>query len=90
MADRDELAKALAHAIEFRGSIVCPRKCEMCDVLDHHWDYDEDSDPDNPRVACRHCDASREMTDQDCCEHEDCTEDILTGTATCNLCGFCF
>lgn len=78
--------EALPPATEQNG--VCARHCELCDGADHHWDYDEDSDPDEPNMACRHCEATRPMTDQDACDHDDYEEDILIGRCTCTMCGF--
>ncbi len=46
------------------ASKPCVRHCIECDGEDHHWmaDCPEDGDP---VMVCKHCDAWREMTDDD-------------------------
>ena len=51
---------------------VCPRPCSICEGNDHHWMggflEDEDGniiDEGDPIMKCKHCDAVREINDDD-------------------------
>jgi len=44
---------------------VCERHCSVCEGSDHHWMPDFDEETGDPHMACKHCDATREMTDDD-------------------------
>lgn len=48
---------------------ICPRPCNICEGLDHHWlpdcPDDEDGGEPIPVMACKHCDEVREYTDDD-------------------------
>jgi hypothetical protein len=45
----------------------CPRKCVVCVDSDHHWlpDTDQDEFGDRPILVCKHCEVTREVTDDD-------------------------
>ena len=42
----------------------CARHCVECDGDDHHW-LEECPEDGDPVMVCKHCDAWREMTDDD-------------------------
>lgn len=51
---------------------VCKRHCSVCEGADHHWmpgiaNEDEDGDTIDGEMVmvCKHCDAVREVTDED-------------------------
>lgn len=44
---------------------VCSRHCVDCEGQDHHWMPDCDEDSGEPVMVCKHCDATRPMTDSD-------------------------
>lgn len=41
------------------------RECVDCKGVDHHWMMDWDEESGKGYMACKHCDASREITDDD-------------------------
>lgn len=43
----------------------CERHCSICEGQDHHWMPDCDEDSGGPVMVCKHCDARREVTDED-------------------------
>ncbi len=41
---------------------ICDRHCSICDGQDHHWMpqcTNDDGDPVEPHMACKHCDVIR-------------------------------
>lgn len=42
----------------------CPRHCTECEGQEHHW-MEDCPDVGDPVMACKHCDAWREMTEAD-------------------------
>lgn len=51
---------------------VCKRHCSACEGADHHWmpgfaNEDEDGAPDGEEMVmvCKHCDAVREVRDDE-------------------------
>lgn len=46
-----------------RPAPVCAAPCNVCEGMDHHWL--PDCPDDIPIMVCKHCDAVREMTDDD-------------------------
>ena len=46
------------------GRRAC-RRCSDCEGSEHHWMPDVDDETDEPVMVCKHCEATREMTDED-------------------------
>lgn len=46
-------------------SIEACRRCVDCEGMDHHWMPDCDEEGGNSVMVCKHCDATRDMTDED-------------------------
>lgn len=53
-------------------STICGRHCSVCEGMDHHWmpgmaaeDEDGDTLDGEMVMVCKHCDAVREITDED-------------------------
>lgn len=45
----------------------CPG-CDLCEGQDHHWLPEFDERTGEGYMACKHCDATREITDDDMLE----------------------
>ena len=41
------------------------RRCSECEGADHHWIPEVDDETGEPVMACKHCPATREITDED-------------------------
>jgi hypothetical protein len=41
------------------------RRCSLCEGMDHHWMAHCDDGTPDPIMVCKHCPATREMTDDD-------------------------
>lgn len=58
-----------ARIISFKGELLarepCAAHCSNCEGMDHHWMPDCDELTGMPIMVCKHCDAQREMTDED-------------------------
>jgi hypothetical protein len=52
------------------------RRCTDCEGLDHHWMADCDEETGLPVMVCKHCEATREMTDADFDEPDDDDDDL--------------
>jgi len=60
--DDDAPRRTIAGAI--LANRPCERHCAICDGDDHHWLAECDSDG-APIMVCKHCEAWREMTDDE-------------------------
>jgi len=53
------------------------RRCTDCEGQDHHWMPDCDEETGLPVMVCKHCEATREITDADFDDPDDDDEDDL-------------
>ena len=44
---------------------TCLKHCSVCEGQDHHWMVEYDENNGDARMACKHCEATRDMTDED-------------------------
>jgi hypothetical protein len=44
---------------------VCTHHCSVCEGQDHHWLPDCDDESGEPIMICKHCEARREIRDDD-------------------------
>jgi DnaJ-class molecular chaperone len=50
------------------GVDFCEHHCTVCEGADHHWMpqcTDDDGEPVDPHMACKHCPATRPYADTD-------------------------
>lgn len=47
------------------GSGICARHCSVCEGQDHHWMPACDEATGEPMMVCKHCDASRDIADDE-------------------------
>lgn len=45
---------------------ICSLHCILCEGRDHHWMYNGcEDETGNPLMSCKHCDATRLISDDD-------------------------